>query len=1149
MAAVLGSAAHAQMPLTPETTGESPVIELGGVATIDVITIDAQTLGIPLRRGALIPGSERVEFNGRTLKKGTDYAIDYAAGVLYLMRAAKQGQMIRVGYRWDDSKEAQAKVKNVSSGIAPISFNILPGQRMLVGFGMTERTGDGNVVQSNVFGWNNAMRMNGLSTDGLFMMGQRQKVRTESNYEYERQAGQTETGKSHFALQKMALELGGGSVEVNYQDISKNFTGFSAAASSGVAQDAINQLQKERGLKRFGFSMKDVGSEDFKISSGYRKVGDGKDDIEWQNLGLASGGFAINWNQQKVGDHFKRFQDIAEKDREQLKKEIGMERETLGVSFAQKTTKMALNMSTVTDPSNAEINRREWNFETPGVKLSMGDQEVDKDFRRMGSLLGQEQAMWGRELGMKRQWANLQTTLFGAGMPVAFNQSILQNGAGAGYAAQDFSIKGSGWSLESSVRAADPEFNNFGAMQDAERNEHINSIGRMYDPNGVPLRGEEVAWFMRSSGISRGLTRFNAQPFKDWKFRADRVSLEGEHDGATVDSVLLEGKQLRLNYRKQDLGDRFDELNRLLDLERWRLGTISGLERTDFNVSYQFSPNRSFLYAKMAADAPNGGASREQVVYKDKGIDVQVTTREVDPGFNNVNQLVDPEKDFLATLRGFKERDVKATWQVNANLKFDLFMLDSASDSLDQTRYIRSGSLAWNPDKQTQLRASRHEQRNDDPLNVLFANTIESVSITRNFGALGTVRYAQESKDYDGTQTQLSDSRRESIGYEAQLNPKTKFSTEAVRTRWDDGAKEDVNTHSVSTELSKNVGVSVTDVKIDREGEERDEKRVGYGFWWDFGGGMRLVYGFSQHLAGTTAIDTKNQNVQLSGGQVGNVQVGNGTYQQNEWEGGRTQALGNIGVSTVKPMRFLGFTDLKINASLDTAADRKVWMKENQVFGISGKLGGNALGFDYRSQIAPNSRRGIDRSVFFTTDQDEKKPLRLNLKYKQRNLPNGDEVHIRDYGIAARLMRGVEVSHNLLTHPEVARGDAILGSITTARQVNRWRLDVKMTEDTTIGGQWEELIDQGRPMTRVGGLNVALFKKSGSPLQLFYGVEQSDAQNRRTTTHRYHLRFDQRPGPNQAFSLFVGNVSHQHGMNQSFKRNNLTVQLDFQLKF
>lgn len=83
----------------------------------------------------------------------------------------------------------------------------------------------------------------------------------------------------------------------------------------------------------------------------------------------------------------------------------------------------------------------------------------------------------------------------------------------------------------------------------------------------------------------------------------------------------------------------------------------------------------------------------------------------------------------------------------------------------------------------------------------------------------------------------------------------------------------------------------------------------------------------------------------------------------------------------------------------------------------------------------------------------------------------------------------------------------------------------------------------------MAGLTLDLFRNSGSPLQLFYGVEQRWGNQLRQTAHRYYLRFDQRPGPNQLLSVFAGNLSYGHSLPNGANRNNWTVNVNYQIRF
>jgi len=200
--------------------------------------------------------------------------------------------------------------------------------------------------------------------------------------------------------------------------------------------------------------------------------------------------------------------------------------------------------------------------------------------------------------------------------------------------------------------------------------------------------------------------------------------------------------------------------------------------------------------------------------------------------------------------------------------------------------------------------------------------------------------------------------------------------------------------------------------------------------------------------------------------------------------------------------------------------------------------------------MTPTGDRAIDRLFSFSTDQDPKRALRGSVSYKVRTLPNDQQFMVRNYNLTLRPMNGLELSHQLVTNPEVAKGDAVLGSVTQGTRANTWKLDFTGSDRFKAGLSWQELInEQNKTMSRIGGINFTLFANNASPLSLFYGVEQGDLNGERRTAHRYSLRFDQRPGPNQLFSLFVGNLSWQHSRPQDQKVQNWNVRLEYQLRF
>jgi hypothetical protein len=1146
---VLGAlpiSATAQTPFNAGQEGQNEAPNVGGTPTVDLILIKSETPSVPLRNGGLILGSELVQLDGLRLTRGVDYQLDLESGVIYLMRTPQPGQSLVVSYRFEPSKAKTAA--NQFAGLPRFKFDVAPGGfkmgSLIVGLGVAERRSDGNVVTSNLYGWAGDLKVGNGKLRGLMMVGEKDRVEASSNFEYQDVGQANDLGKSRFIVQSLQTGFMGGTVEADYQDISKNFSGFSAAQDAGFDAKRVGELQKERGLKRLGLSVKGLDIGGMKFSNGFRNVQDGERAITWRNFGFGFGGLTLDWASRHVEQGFNRFQDLAEAEREQLRKEAGMTRETFAAAFDSKAAKMSLNVADIADQAKNSIKRSEFKIDAQKFRFTFGEQEVPKDFTRMASLLDAEKAMWGRELGLSRQWTALEASLFKGQQPIHFAQSFLRSDSGE-YSATDFDATINGWSLQHIDRDVSDGFDSMGGMQDAERNGHINAISRMYDPKGFGPSGNDVAWFMRGAGIGRSLSRISGAPFKGWNLAFDHLELEGKLDGGAMDTLNLTGKGFRLNWKGIRLGDQFDDVARLMDFERARIGAIPGLDQEAFNLNFGLGKNQISI-DHMSADTNLGGAERTTLGFQGKDINVSVSAREVDPGFTNVNQLADPEKDFLAVLRGFRERDIRASWQILPTLKIETFNFAATDSITREDRMVANHRITWNPDKLTKFGYVRLEQKSDDPLRVLFANVTEQMSLFRDFGKLGKLTYMTVTRDYDGAVTSLPDSERRLIAYEAQINPKTTVRASESDTRFEDGNHENISSKSLSTEIMKGSGLSVTDVNVDRKGTDNDEKKRNYGFWVDLGQGIRFSIGKAQNLNNGQA--TPQTPGLIEGSPTSLAQMAAGVPAEPTWAQADNEAT-TYQLATQKPINLLGFKDMQFKWGFDNARERTRWTRENRNMSWSAKFLNTFLGYDFRGQLAPNGKRATDKSFTITTDQTESKPFRASFFYKERRLPDGDPIIIRNFSVAAKPVKNVELTHQLLTNPEVVRGDAVLGSITQAQRLNRWKLDVKRNANLTIGGSFEEIMDKARPLSRVAGLNFLFNEATGSPLKIFYGVEQSDRGGKRYTTQRYSLQFDQKPGKNQVLSIFVGNVSYQHTIENGKHRNNWTIRADYQIKF
>src|SRR2546421_12027419 len=75
---------HAQTSTLSPAAAPVDAYPIGGKLSVDMVMIKADALGVPLRHGAIMPGSEEVQLNGHRLKSGADYTMDNDAGMVYL---------------------------------------------------------------------------------------------------------------------------------------------------------------------------------------------------------------------------------------------------------------------------------------------------------------------------------------------------------------------------------------------------------------------------------------------------------------------------------------------------------------------------------------------------------------------------------------------------------------------------------------------------------------------------------------------------------------------------------------------------------------------------------------------------------------------------------------------------------------------------------------------------------------------------------------------------------------------------------------------------------------------------------------------------------------------------------------------------------
>lgn len=699
------------------------------------------------------------------------------------------------------------------------------------------------------------------------------------------------------------------------------------------------------------------------------------------------------------------------------------------------------------------------------------------------------------------------------------------------------------------LRGSDKAFSGLGNLSDGEIGDHIKAVTMMYEPEAFATKGEEKFGFIGGAGITRQLDRLQWQPKTGVNFRVDNLQFGGVNGKGHARRAELTSKSITVKHASQQFGSDFDEAGALMEFERNRLGALSGLGRDETVINAQFGPTTLNAGTVKMSRQGEGEATRSGMSLQTKGLEFSANQRNVDQTFETVGQVADPERDLLANIRGFKQSDYSLKFDMVKGLRMALRGVDALNSTTGERRDIKEQIVAWQPDSLTSLNYYRLENKIAGESELLNLNSVERWEFSRQIAKLGSVAFSRESIDYDGSQVDTPDSDRSTFAVSANVGDKTSVSTERTNIKYSDGGSEQIQTHAINKEITNKVGVSVSQTDVKRDGEKADESKRNYGLWYDFGKGLRVQYGFARQI-NSTASGAMQSNFSMTPGEVGGIKVDSLNYTDQRWDGSRYQSTGNVQLGTTKPLDLGLFKKFTFNYGVDTFRDYQKFQRENRNISAAGLVFGNQFGYEYRSQVAQSGERAIDRLFKFSTGKNDKAPLRATVSYKLRTMPGDKTFAIRNYDLYARPSKNFQITHTLQTNPEVARGDMLLGTQVQSARISKWRLDFIGNESTKFGIAWDETRnDQNKSVSRTGGVNLKLFAKNASPLELFYGLEHNESPDKKRTAHRYHLRFDQQPGPNQMFSIFLGNVNWQNSRDKSFKVQNWASRVEYQLRF
>lgn len=485
--------------------------------------------GYMLPNGNIYPDSITIIREGRRLTRNRDFFLDTVSGAISFADAISTNQTLSATYQYTEGKSVARHMvglpmlpqffggNSVGTGSYLNAYRAADGKNqpfdlLTLGMKMNQNVGS--------FGWE-AM---------YYISDPRQNASTnlmgKGSY-----AAQLPSGDS-MLVQNFSLDMGDSSrVSVGYQDIGKNFMGFSTLREQGVLNNAqAAQLEKEKGLKRISGALELRPSALMPEGTpwnrfGWQRVYDATGSMEAFQLAYQAPAVGVTAIYRSADDQFKRMGSlskdeltglavqtrqqfdpnatagqVSDDDRAAVTREAGLSRKVI-------SSHVRLNPNLTSTIAFVSLKDKSGDVSSHTLSLAgsnwqgwVGHQTISDGFRRLNQLAPVEVQRFGNEFGLTRTSAGLsmklnETTLVTSDYSFVGGDIGSVSRFGLGVSAQNFLIRGNYQSIS-------PGFTRVGDLADPNKKHMAGEVGfTKYD---LSFGGQLSKQLKLDTSLSRG---------------------------------------------------------------------------------------------------------------------------------------------------------------------------------------------------------------------------------------------------------------------------------------------------------------------------------------------------------------------------------------------------------------------------------------------------------------------------------------------------------------------------------------------------------------------------------------------------------------------------------------------------------------------
>lgn len=643
----IGGLSGAGLSIMGQNIGKTRTGTTVGHACSELLRGTGSRLGYALSHGNILTDTVSLRVNGTLLKPGVDYYLDPDSGALYFAATVRPSDSISAYYRYEDGAGTQRS----SLGMPGLQLNFGGSTSLGLNFGTS--LGDGTSTSLYGFNLNSKFGGGGLSTyQGLAYFSNTTATTnlkldgTKPGAKATGQPAPAPAGVDHLITQSLNAQSGLLRAHADFQDVGKNFSGFTAlkasAANDKTMLARLTQLEGEKGIQRVGFGFGLGLSPKSKTPDGLTfdlsQIHDDKGSISRQSLGFLSQNLHFNYASRTVSEKFAQFKGLQEADKAQWEHEKGMQTSSLGFGLNFGSSKKGAAPGTLDFASQSfgdktgGLSRESLGFNLGSISVQRLDRKADKGFKRLNDLsdadkttlaldlyrqydpaakpeqvTAADKAQVSKEAGFSRDSLRLSSTLGKTG-GFAISQLRLSDAAkdtksqSTGLQRDSLNLNTGAFSLDYTRRKTDKDFTRIADLADIEKTALALDIRRQFD--SAATAAQVVQKDRDQVGKEAGLSRdfLNARMLlgkagKSGFLTFNHMDLT-QLDGGTAKTSLgalhryqfgFTGKTVQFTLLDQTISNHFSRLTDLSDVERAQFGNEHGLARHQFGLAWQLN--------------------------------------------------------------------------------------------------------------------------------------------------------------------------------------------------------------------------------------------------------------------------------------------------------------------------------------------------------------------------------------------------------------------------------------------------------------------------------------------------------------------------------------------------------------------------------